>query len=77
MLALAPQNPLSLNPKEPPRINIHHTPKRMKQRRTLQLTSGLADPPDPRSTRERARLADGSGARQTQLGGGVIKAING
>ncbi len=77
MLALAPKNPLSLNPKEPPRINIYHTPNQTKHRRTLQLTSGLVGPPDLRSTRERARRVDGSGARQTQKGGSMIKAING
>ena len=76
-LALAPKNPLALTPKETPRINIHYTPKRTKQRTPLQLTSSLVDPPDPRSTRERARRTDGSGASRTQKGGGAIKAING
>ena len=76
-MALAPQRPLVLNPQAPPRINIHHTPKRMKQRSPLQLTSGLNDPPDLRSTHERARHADGSGASRTQEGGGANEVING
>ena len=69
--------PCTSPPNPPPQINIHHTPKRTKQSQSLQLTYGLVDPPDPRSTRERACRADGSSTGRTQKGDGAIEAITG
>jgi hypothetical protein len=47
-LGPCPQKALGPQPQRTPRINIHHTPKRTKQRTPLQLTSSLVDPPRPK-----------------------------
>ena len=68
---------MALNPKEPPRINIHHTPKRMKQRSPLQLTSGPVEPPPAAAKVEPAKPIPNPPAVRSDDGARAVAMLEG